>query len=94
GSETTEARRRLTALGVSEAQANRLLSDHPVAEILQQLDWLGDRGARSPARFVVRAIENRFEAPARVRLERAIAAEEARPGVRLRPGSGPAKGAE
>ncbi|MES2461992.1 MAG: hypothetical protein V4671_15515 [Armatimonadota bacterium] len=74
--EAREVRRRLQALGVAPAQVERLLAEHSLHEVREQLDWLPHRAARSPARYVVAAIEGRYEAPARVRLELAIAEEE------------------
>ena len=68
---------RLIELGVPPEQANGLVASHSEAEISEQLDWLPLRGAKNPARFIVAAIQNKYEPPARVRLERAIAAEEA-----------------
>ena len=68
---------RLLAVGVRHDQVDALLASHTEQEITDQLDWLPMRGAKNPARFLVAAIENRYEPPARVRLERAVAAEEA-----------------
>jgi len=54
-----------------------LLRDHSLEVIAEQLAWLPHRHAKSPARLIVAAIENRYEPPARVRLEQAIARQEA-----------------
>jgi hypothetical protein len=70
-----EVRRRLRALGVPREQADLLLAAHPLDAIQDQLDWLPYRQANNPARFLVAAVENRYEPPARIRLERALAAE-------------------
>jgi hypothetical protein len=70
-------RRRLLALGVSREQVDLLFASHTLDEITRQLDWMPHRAAKSPARFIVAAIQNRYEPPARIRLEQAIAAEEA-----------------
>jgi hypothetical protein len=71
------ARRRLQALGVPPEQADLLFEAHSVEEITNQLDWLPLRGAKNPARFVVASIQGRYDPPARIRLERAIAADRA-----------------
>jgi len=68
---------RLVALGVPPEDARVLEAAHPPGEIADQIDWLPYRGAKNPARFVVAAIEGRYEPPARVRLDRAVAAEDA-----------------
>ena len=75
-SEEAEARRQLLSLGVSPIQADRLIAEHPISVIQDKLVWLPDRAARSPARYIVRAIDERYDPPPRVRLERAIAAAE------------------
>ena len=72
-----EARRRLLTLGVPRDAVEELLANHALEEIMQQLEWLPYRNAKSPARLIVAAIENRYEPPARVRLEQMIASEEA-----------------
>jgi len=69
------ARRRLLALGVSQEDVGDLIAQNPLEEITQQLDWLPYRHAKFPERLIVAAIQNRYEPPARVRLEEAIAAE-------------------
>ena len=56
-------RRRLAALGVARDQADLLLANHALDEIVQQLDWLPHRHAKSPARFVVAAVTNRYAPP-------------------------------
>ncbi len=71
------ARRQLVALGVSREDVEELMTEYPLEEIEQQLAWLPYRHAKFPARLIVAAIENRYEPPARVRLEEAIANEEA-----------------
>jgi hypothetical protein len=70
-----QARRRLIAVGVPREEINLLIEQHPVQDILNQLDWLPMREARNPARFVVAAIQNRYEPPPRVRLERVLGAD-------------------
>jgi hypothetical protein len=77
GTPEGSVRRRLWALGVPDDSVECLLSNHPVEVIAEQLDWLPHRHAKNPARLIVAAIEHRYEPPARVRLERAIAADTA-----------------
>lgn len=72
-----EVRRQLAALGVPRDVADLLIAQHSIEEIRQQLEWLPHRGAKTPGRFIVAAIQNRYEPPARVRLEQALAAEQA-----------------
>lgn len=62
-----EAWRRLLALGVSREQVEELIAGYPVQAILQQLEWLPERGARNPARLVVAAIRENYEPPLSVR---------------------------
>lgn len=71
-----EAKRRLLKLGVPAEQADLLLAHHSVDEITDQLDWLPLREAKHPARFIVAAIQGKYDLPARIRLQRAIAVEE------------------
>jgi len=78
------ARRRLRALGVPTEFVERIIQNHPLEVIAEQLDWLGHRHAKNPARLILAAIENRYEPPARVSLDRAIAADESvQPAERL-----------
>lgn len=69
-------RRRLSAVGVTREQADLLLARHRPEQITDQLDWLPYRYAKNPARFLIAAVEGNYEPPARVRLERAIAADQ------------------
>lgn len=62
-----EVRRRLVALGVAREQVDLLLAAHPISEVMQQLDWLPLRHAKSPARFIVAAITRRYAPPAALR---------------------------
>jgi hypothetical protein len=70
------ARRRLSALGVPREQSDLLFAHHTIEEIADQLDWLPLRNANYPARYIVAAIQGRYEPPARIRLDRALAKEE------------------
>ena len=56
-------RRRLAALGVTRDPVDLLLANHPLSEVVQQLDWLPLRHAKSPARFIVAAITHRYDPP-------------------------------
>lgn len=58
-----ETLRSLMAAGVSRQDATHLIGSFPLEAIQQQLDWLPYREARLPARFLVAAIENDYEAP-------------------------------
>jgi len=63
-----DARRRLLAIGVSKEEVERLLSEYPIEEIRRQLEWLPERGARNPARFIVAAIRGSYAPPLGLRL--------------------------
>lgn len=67
-----EVRRRLSRLGVPGEDAERLMVSHSLADITDQLDWLPQRNAKSPARFVVAAIEGHYDPPLSVVRERRI----------------------
>jgi hypothetical protein len=67
-----QAWRRLVALGVSREQVASLLVRRTPEECLRQIEWLPYRGAKSPARFVVAAIENDYEPPLTLRLPRVM----------------------
>ena len=61
--ETRTLQTRLMLAGVPREQADVLLARYPLARIRAQLDWLPLRGAKSPARFLVAAIEKDFDPP-------------------------------
>lgn len=61
--ETRILHTRLTLAGVAQEQANMLLVHYPLDRIREQLDWLPLRYAKSPARFLVAAIEKNFSPP-------------------------------
>lgn len=73
-----KARRVLLALGVSREQVTTLFAEHSLEDIQKQLRWLPHRGAKSPGRFVVAAIQNNYESPVWVRPEQAAPEESAR----------------
>lgn len=58
-----EVRRRLLGLGVTREEIGVLLTSHPLQDIINQLDWLPYRNAKNPLRFLVAAIQNRYDAP-------------------------------
>jgi len=61
------ARRQLSGLGVPRDTVNALLTEHSLEEITDQLKWLPLRGAKSPARFVVAAVQGDYAPPVGVR---------------------------
>jgi hypothetical protein len=63
-----EAWRGLQDAGVPKDLAKELVEEFPAEEILRQLAWLPERGARDPARFIVAAIREGYAAPVSVRL--------------------------
>ena len=62
-----ERRGRLMAVGVTGRQADDILARYGADRIDRQLDWLSMRKAKSPARFIVAAIEKDYEPPATAR---------------------------
>lgn len=58
-----EAFKALLAVGVPEMDVRALLAEFELDEIEQQLEWLPERGARNPARFLAAAIRGRYESP-------------------------------
>ena len=74
--ELAAVRRRLMHTGVSEDQTDRLLMAYGVERAKQQLDWLPYRNAKSPARFLVAAIENGYAEPLPLRLQQSTATEQ------------------
>jgi hypothetical protein len=69
-------RRRVLALGVAREQVRLLFANYPLDQIERQLDWLPYRKAKDPARFLMAAIEGRYDAPPLVRIDQAMAARE------------------
>jgi hypothetical protein len=59
--------RRLISVGVSREAAARLLETENPIEIRQQLDWLPQRAARDPARYLVAAVKGRYAPPLQIR---------------------------
>ncbi len=59
----------MTDLGVPRDQALELLGRHDLGRVERQLAWLPLRRAKTPARFLVAAVENDYEAPVAVRLD-------------------------
>lgn len=41
----------------------RLITTYPLDRIRQQIEWLPQRNAKSPGRFLIAAIENAYDAP-------------------------------
>ena len=65
-----DVRRRLSRVGVTAEDIERLVSSYPLEAMTDQLDWLPQRNAKNPARFVVAAVENGYEPPLSVVRER------------------------
>ncbi len=65
-----EARLRLRLLGVAgllREQVDLLIEQYPHERIGRQLDWLPHRRAKSPARFLMAAVENDYDPPPTLR---------------------------
>jgi hypothetical protein len=60
-------RRRLLAIGVEKEKATDLLLRFDIDQIRRQLSWLPYRQAKSPARYLVAAIEGDYQAPSALR---------------------------
>lgn len=63
GTPAGRIRRKLTDLGVTRDQAERLISQFLLPEIERQLEWLPYRRAKNPAAFLVAAIEGGYDEP-------------------------------
>ena len=87
-------RRRLSAVGIPREEADLILSHHPLERIERQLSWLPYRKAKSPARFLVAAIENDYEEPPVLRLKRAIPESTGAAGEGLPAGPGDSGGVD
>jgi hypothetical protein len=70
-------KRALVALGVPHHRADALLETHPPEQIARQLEWLPFRQARSPAAYVVAAIEKDYAPPPAVSLQPAVSFQRA-----------------
>ncbi len=58
---------RLSEQGMTKAQAMDVLGRFDLDVVSRQLDWMPHRGAKNPARYLMAAIENNYEAPVAVR---------------------------
>lgn len=58
---------RLSGQGMTKAQALDVLGRFDLGLVGHQLDWIPHRGAKNPARYLMAAIENNYEAPVAVR---------------------------
>ena len=67
--EVAVARRELAALGVPRETIAALLREYPLTLIQQQIRWLPLRHAKSPARFIVAAIQGRYLPPVQARFQ-------------------------
>lgn len=57
----------MCGFGVSEAEAAGLVSAYPLEVITRQMNWMPERNAKVPARFLVAAIRNDYASPNGVR---------------------------
>ena len=71
-----DLRRRLLAVGVANEQVNILFQHYSPETISQQLEWLPHRHANAPARYLVAAIQNSYQAPLSLRHRHAASEEE------------------
>jgi hypothetical protein len=58
-----EIQRQLENVGISKAQAQKLLAEYDHAKIIQQLEWLPYRNAKNPAAYLAAAIKRNFARP-------------------------------
>ena len=65
----------MTGFGMPKEQALDLLGRFDLGAVESQISWLPHRNAKNPARFLVAAIEGRYDAPAAILRERAAADE-------------------
>lgn len=66
---------RLSGQGMTKTQAMDVLGRFDLGVVDRQMDWMPHRGAKNPARYLMAAIENDYDAPVAVR--QAKLAEEA-----------------
>lgn len=72
-----QLRRRLMGVaGLLREQIDLLITQYPQERIERQLAWLPHRRAKSPARFLMAAIENDYDPPPVIRLQQAQAQTE------------------
>ncbi len=71
GPEAQLRRKLLNVAGLMRDQVDALLESYPHERVERQLDWLPHRNAKSPARFLMAAVENDYDPPPAVRLQRA-----------------------
>ncbi len=60
---------KLSEQGIPKDKALDILSRFDLTVVRRQLEWMPHRGAKNPARYLVAAIENNYEAPVAVRSE-------------------------
>lgn len=70
GPEAQIRRKLLAVAGLMREQVDLLLERYPHERIERQLEWLPHRNAKSPARFLMAAVENDYDPPPVVRLQR------------------------
>ncbi len=71
GPEARLRRKMLNVAGLMRNQVDALLERYPHERVERQLDWLPHRNAKSPARFLMAAVENDYDPPPGVRLPQA-----------------------
>ena len=72
GPEAQLRRKLLGVAGLMRDQVDLLLDRYPHERIERQLDWLPHRRAKSPARFLMAAVENDYDPPPGIRLQQAL----------------------
>ncbi len=80
--DSPEARLRRRLMGVAgllREQIDLLIAQYPQERIERQLAWLPHRRAKSPARFLMAAIENDYDPPPVIRLQQAQAQTDGQP---------------
>lgn len=75
-----QLRRRLMGVaGLLREQIDLLITQYPPERIERQLAWLSHRRAKSPARFLMAAIEDDYDPPPVIRLQQAQAQTDGQP---------------
>ena len=67
-----EIRQSLRLLGVSKDQIERILTNYPIQQIQQQVEWLPYRNANNPMRYLIAAIEGHYDMPLSLKQQAAL----------------------
>ena len=72
-----EAKQSLRSLGANKDQIEKLLTNHSLEQIQEQLAWLPYRNANNPLRYLIAAIEGHYAMPLSLKHQSALLPQEA-----------------